>query len=185
MRKVNRGQSRLFRFADDFVCCFDYRHEAETFSQAVKERLAKFGLELALDKTQTLRFSRQGGESLSDYRTLTLRALYYWLNRRSQRRSQTWQSFNRLLKRFGVPLPRIQDKARSQGLRNKPGWTAEQVAGTTCSVLIMRRVVRERAVVKSPVRENRPPGSVRGAPGNRRSYRNPANDACPTKGSSF
>jgi len=67
--------------------------------------------------------------SLSDYRTLTLRALYYWLNRRSQRRSHTWQSFHRLLKRFGVPLPRIQDKARSNGLRNKPGWTAEQVAG--------------------------------------------------------
>jgi hypothetical protein len=27
--------------------------------------------------------------------------------------------------------------------------------------------------VKSPVRENRPPGSVRGAPGNRRPYRDP------------
>jgi hypothetical protein len=29
----------------------------------------------------------------------------------------------------------------------------------------------ERVAVKSPVRENRPPGSVRGAPGNRRPYR--------------
>ena len=28
-------------------------------------------------------------------------------------------------------------------------------------------------MVKSPVRENRPPGSVRGAPGNRRPYRDP------------
>ena len=27
--------------------------------------------------------------------------------------------------------------------------------------------------MKSPVRENRPPGSVRGAPGNRRPYRDP------------
>ena len=35
----------------------------------------------------------------------------------------------------------------------------------------MWRVVRERVAVKSPVRENRPPGSVRGAPGNRRPYR--------------
>jgi hypothetical protein len=33
--------------------------------------------------------------------------------------------------------------------------------------------VRERVEVKSPVRENRPPGSVRGAPGNRRPYRDP------------
>ena len=206
VRKVNRGQSRLFRFADDFVCCFDYRHEAEAFSQAVRERLAKFGLELALDKTQTLRFGRQGGgdngrfdflgfeyrwekgrkgfaivkrrtsrkklrgaverftewirehrhqklrqtmktvaqkhqghwnyygiignsESLSDYRTLTLRALFQWLNRRSQKRSYTWRSFNRLLKRFGVPLPRIKDKARSTELRIKPDWNPEQIAG--------------------------------------------------------
>ena len=33
--------------------------------------------------------------------------------------------------------------------------------------------MRERVDLKSPVRENRPPGSVRGAPGNRRPYRDP------------
>jgi len=38
----------------------------------------------------------------------------------------------------------------------------------------MWRVVRERVVEKSPVRENRPPGSVRGAPDNRRPYRDPS-----------
>ena len=32
------------------------------------------------------------------------------------------------------------------------------------------RRVRERVVVKSPVRENRPPGSVRGTRGNPRPY---------------
>jgi hypothetical protein len=32
--------------------------------------------------------------------------------------------------------------------------------------------------VKSPVRENRPPGSVRGAPGNRRPYRDPLDRHC-------
>jgi hypothetical protein len=31
--------------------------------------------------------------------------------------------------------------------------------------------MRERVDLKSPVRDNRPPGSVRGAPGNRRPYR--------------
>jgi len=31
--------------------------------------------------------------------------------------------------------------------------------------------MRERVDLKSPVRENRPPGSVRGAPGDRRPYR--------------
>src|SRR6266446_8241089 len=57
----NRGQSRLFRFADDFVACFEYRHEAAAFEQALKERLAQYGLEVAPDKTKTIRFGRNGG----------------------------------------------------------------------------------------------------------------------------
>lgn len=61
VRKANRGQSRLFRFADDFVACFEYRHEAAAFERALKERLAQYGLEVAPDKTKTLRFGRNGG----------------------------------------------------------------------------------------------------------------------------
>jgi group II intron reverse transcriptase/maturase len=56
-----RGRCRLFRYADDFVVGFEYRHEAEAFDQALKARLAEFGLEVAADKTKTLRFGRNGG----------------------------------------------------------------------------------------------------------------------------
>jgi group II intron reverse transcriptase/maturase len=56
-----RGRCRLFRYADDFVVGFEYRHEAESFDLALKARLAKFGLEVAADKTKTLRFGRNGG----------------------------------------------------------------------------------------------------------------------------
>lgn len=62
VRRANRGQSRMFRYADDFVCAFDYRHEADAFVRALAERLAKFGLELAPDKTRNLRFGRDGRE---------------------------------------------------------------------------------------------------------------------------
>lgn len=55
------GQCRLFRYADDFVVAFEYRHEAQAFDQALKARLAQFGLEVAADKTKTLRFGRDGG----------------------------------------------------------------------------------------------------------------------------
>jgi hypothetical protein len=68
VRKVNRGTSRLFRYADDFVACFDYRHEAAEFEKALAEPLRKFGLELATDKTKTLRFGRCAGLS-SDGKT--------------------------------------------------------------------------------------------------------------------
>ena len=62
VRKSNRGSCELFRFADDFVGAFAYRHEAEAFERALKERLEKFGLEVAPDKTKTLRFGRGGGD---------------------------------------------------------------------------------------------------------------------------
>ena len=42
---------------------------------------------------------------------------------------------------------------------------------STSSVRLTLQRVRERVEVKSPVRENCTPGSVRGAPGNRRPYR--------------
>lgn len=61
VRRTNRGQSRLFRFADDFVACFEYRHEAAAFERALKERLAQYGLEVAPDKTKMIRFGRNGG----------------------------------------------------------------------------------------------------------------------------
>lgn len=56
-----QGRCRMVRYADDFVACFERRHEAETFERELKRRLAKFGLELAADKTKTLRFGHNGG----------------------------------------------------------------------------------------------------------------------------
>ena len=40
------------------------------------------------------------------------RALYKWVNRRSQRKSLTWPAVNRLLARFQVPPPRIVEKRK-------------------------------------------------------------------------
>jgi RNA-directed DNA polymerase len=56
-----QGRCRMIRYADDFVACFEYRHEAAAFEKALKDRLAKFGLEVAADKTKTLRFGQNGG----------------------------------------------------------------------------------------------------------------------------
>jgi group II intron reverse transcriptase/maturase len=56
-----QGRCRMIRYADDFVACFEYRHEAVSFEQALPARLGKFGLEVAKDKTKTLRFGRNGG----------------------------------------------------------------------------------------------------------------------------
>ena len=187
VKPEQHGRCRMIRYADDFVACFEYRHEAEAFPEALKVRLAKFGLEVAPDKTKTLRFGRNGGPHngrfdflgfefywepdrkgeprvkrrtatkkhlgalqrmkdwirahrdqklsrtlktlkaklqgtwnyygiIGNYRRMkllydeTCRAVYKWLNRRSQRRSLTWPGVNRLLARFQVPRPRIMEK---------------------------------------------------------------------------
>ena len=61
VKPKQQGRCRILRYADDFVACFEYRHEAKAFEKALKTRLAKFGLEVAPDKTKTLRFGRNGG----------------------------------------------------------------------------------------------------------------------------
>lgn len=52
------GQCYLIRYADDFICCFQYKDEAEMFLKALRKRFAKFGLELAEEKTKILEFGR-------------------------------------------------------------------------------------------------------------------------------
>ncbi len=53
-----RGEAHLWRYADDVVCAFRVRDDAEQFFKELPKRLAKFGLEVAPEKTQVLRFSR-------------------------------------------------------------------------------------------------------------------------------
>lgn len=53
-----KGQAHIIRFADDFVCAFQFKHEADRFFEALPERLAKFGLAVAPEKTCIHRFSR-------------------------------------------------------------------------------------------------------------------------------
>lgn len=64
-----RGEACLIRYADDFVCAFEYEADAEAFFNVLEVRLEKFGLQLAADKTRVLRFSRsnQPGSTRFDF----------------------------------------------------------------------------------------------------------------------
>ena len=60
-RRVSRqspGEAYYFRFADDFVACFQYKEDAESFQKRLKDRLEGFGLEVAEDKTRCIGFGR-------------------------------------------------------------------------------------------------------------------------------
>jgi RNA-directed DNA polymerase len=57
-QKQAHGDVIFVRFADDFVAGFQHRHEAERFLAELRERFAKFGLELHADKTRIVEFGR-------------------------------------------------------------------------------------------------------------------------------
>lgn len=57
-RKRATGDVIVVRYADDFVVGFQHRHEAERFLEELRERFAKFGLELHSGKTRLIEFGR-------------------------------------------------------------------------------------------------------------------------------
>jgi len=187
-----RGQAEMIRYADDFICCFQHKEDAKKFLESLKERLAKFNLEIAEEKTKTLMFGRyatemcrergirrpetfdflgfthfcgknrngkfrikrktsdrkfkekvktfkewmakvrhlpaedmmktvraklrghyqyygitDNREMLRKFRSCVVMTMYKWLNRRSQRKSFTWDKFQLFLKKYKLPYPRI------------------------------------------------------------------------------
>jgi group II intron reverse transcriptase/maturase len=59
VKKQCRGRAEMVRFADDFVCCFQYRDDAEKFYAALTLRLGKFNLQVAEEKTKIIAFGSQ------------------------------------------------------------------------------------------------------------------------------
>ena len=192
VRRQCRGEAYLSRFADDFLACFQYQTDAESFLKSLGDRMGEFHLELAEEKTRHLEFGRyaranayrrgekpqeftflgmtffcgktrhgafkvkrktsrkklrqslarftdwirryrnllptgallrqakarvQGhlnyyaitdnAESCQLYLHLTRRGLFKWLNRRSQRKSYTWDGFLQALRHVGWPQARV------------------------------------------------------------------------------
>lgn len=189
-----KGEAYLFRFADDFVACFQYKREAMIFRRRLGERLEYFHLQLAEEKTSCIEFGRfarvnarargkkpkeftflgftfysgktrngffkvkrrtslkklaqslrkftewvrkcrnmlrkgellrrakarvvghlnyyaitDNGKMCGTFLYLATRILFKWMNRRSQRKSYTWEQFNQVLKWVGWPTARIRE----------------------------------------------------------------------------
>lgn len=194
IKRECNGEALIIRYADDFVCAFQYKQDAELFYQQLNGRLGKFGLEVSPEKTRILPFSRRmlkqsetfdflGFEfrralsrklkpiikrrtsrkklrasiaaftgwiktnrnkkistlmrtltakyrgywnyygvignygSLKTFYYRTVRILFKWLNRRSQRLSYNWAGFQDLLKQFLIPAPMITEKYPSKQLK--------------------------------------------------------------------
>ena len=62
-----KGEAYLVRYADDFVCCFQRKDDAEMFYKELKERLNKFDLELAEDKSRIIPFGNNNSKEKFDF----------------------------------------------------------------------------------------------------------------------
>jgi RNA-directed DNA polymerase len=58
VRRQSRGEAYYFRFADDFLACFQHKSDAQAFQRRLQDRLEGFGLELAKEKTRCIEFGR-------------------------------------------------------------------------------------------------------------------------------
>lgn len=64
--KQCRGKAFLVRYCDDFVACFEWKEDAERYMSVLKERLAKFKLEVEPSKTRLLRFGDQAARKCKE-----------------------------------------------------------------------------------------------------------------------
>lgn len=61
-RRECKGRAYYFRFADDFLACFEYQEDARKFLEQMRERLGKFHLEIEPSKTKLLAFGRRAAQ---------------------------------------------------------------------------------------------------------------------------
>ena len=76
VKKWCKGETMMIRYADDFVCCFQYYDEAKTFYRTLAKRLGKFNLELSKDKSRMFKFTRFETEKSNVFSFLGFE--YYW-----------------------------------------------------------------------------------------------------------
>ena len=62
-RRDAHGDVIIVRFADDFIVGFEHEDDAQRFLADLRERFAKFGLELHPDKTRLIEFGRHAARN--------------------------------------------------------------------------------------------------------------------------
>ena len=70
------GEACLIRYADDYICAFEYKDEAEKFYEMLRVRLKEYGLELSEEKTRIISFDREKDKGKSRFDFLGFE--FYW-----------------------------------------------------------------------------------------------------------
>jgi RNA-directed DNA polymerase len=101
--RQSRGEAYCYRFADDFLACFQYKNDADSFRGSLGDRLEGFGLQVAEEKTRCIEFGRfarqeaqKRGEKPKDFTFLGFKHYcgktkkgYFKVKRRTSRKKLT------------------------------------------------------------------------------------------------
>jgi len=71
VKRASQGEANIVRYADDFICFFEYKEEAYRFYEKLEKRLKKFGLELSGEKSKIIEFGRHVRENGENGKTDT------------------------------------------------------------------------------------------------------------------
>jgi len=114
--KESKGSVMFRRYADDSIVCFERKDDAEAYLRKLPGRLAKFGLELAEEKSALVKFNRWEPESSGKFTFLGYD--FYW---HKSRRNSNYRVVKRSTnaKKFRAALAALKDwlkKSRSERL---------------------------------------------------------------------
>jgi len=146
IKKVVTGKSKgsvLFRrYADDSIVCFERKDDAEAYLRALPGRLAKFGLEVAEEKSALVKFNRWEPESSGRFTFIppTSRSAGQ-ASRQVAALSRSMQSRLRLL--LG------EEAAQSQVLASETHHDREEVPGRTGLAQGLDQEVEERSAFRT------------------------------------
>lgn len=76
VKKHCKGEAFLIRYADDFVCGFQYQQDAQAFYKVLGKRLDKYGLQLSAAKTRILQMTRSDQSGKQRFNFLGFE--FYW-----------------------------------------------------------------------------------------------------------
>ena len=130
-----RGDVIIVRFADDFTMGFEYQEDARRFLVELRERFAKFGLELHPDKTRLIEFGRFAAENrqargLGKPETFDFLGFTHICAR--MRDGRFWVRRITVAKRMRAKLREVKDqlkRRRHQPIPEQGRWLASVVRG--------------------------------------------------------
>ena len=130
-----RGDVIIVRWADDFIVGFEHRGDAERFLAGLRERFAKFGLELHPDKTRLIEFGRfavRDRAARGEGKPETFDFLGFTHICATAKGGQFWVKRITIAKRMRAKLKQVKDQLRRrmhQPIPVQGRWLASVVRG--------------------------------------------------------